>query len=146
QIGVMKYADLRDLMFERYPGPNLDDARVIGLSGFLMTNHWVHIAAVATSTGARIYVNGFLAATNETASGASPNALTPRQNFLGRSVFKRDGDLNSRTGLNGQIAEVRLWAGERTPEQIRGAMFQKLTGQEPDLLGLWNFADGSAND
>ena len=30
--------------------------------------------------------------------------------------------------------------------EIRGNMFKRLTGREPGLLGLWNFADGTARD
>ena len=48
--------------------------------------------------------------------------------------------------LNGQMAEVRLWAGERTVAEIQANVFQRLTGREPRLLGLWNFADGTARD
>jgi len=48
--------------------------------------------------------------------------------------------------LNGQMAEVRLWAGERTAQQIRDNQFTRLTGTEDNLLALWNFADGTARD
>ena len=42
--------------------------------------------------------------------------------------------------------EVRVWKAARTEAQIRQTMFKPLTGKEPDLLGLWNFEDGTAND
>ena len=35
--------------------------------------------------------------------------------------------------------EVRVWDHERTAGQIRENMFQKLTGAEIGLVGLWNF-------
>src|SRR5205823_1706541 len=34
----------------------------------------------------------------------------------------------------------------RSTEQIRENMFKRLTGQEPDLVGLWNFESGDARD
>jgi hypothetical protein len=34
---------------------------------------------------------------------------------------------------------VRVWKGVRTGAQIRETMFQRMTGQEPGLAGLWNF-------
>jgi hypothetical protein len=65
-------------------------------------------------------------------------------NYLGRSNWREapwtDQD------LQGQMTEVRVWKIARTEAEIRGTMFQKLTGAELGLLGLWNFADGSAND
>jgi len=41
---------------------------------------------------------------------------------------------------------VRVWRTARTEEQIRAGMFQTLTGTEPGLAALWNFADGTARD
>src|SRR5262249_31885001 len=41
----------------------------------------------------------------------------------------------------GQLDEVRIWNVARTEEQIRETMSRKLTGQEPGLVGLWNFDD-----
>ena len=48
--------------------------------------------------------------------------------------------------MNGQMAEVRLWSGERTAKEIQDNQFRRLTGTEPGLLALWNFADGTARD
>ena len=36
---------------------------------------------------------------------------------------------------------VRVWSRERTAEEIRSSMFEKLTGNEPGLAALWNFDD-----
>src|SRR5262249_49917870 len=43
--------------------------------------------------------------------------------------------------FQGEMDEVRVWSVARTEEQIREAMSRKLSGQEPGLVGLWNFDD-----
>ena len=65
------------------------------------------------------------------------------KNFLGRSVVKEAG---ANPDFDGQMTEVRLWAGERSADEIQDNLFQRLTGQESGLLALWNFADGTARD
>jgi hypothetical protein len=42
--------------------------------------------------------------------------------------------------------EIRVWSTARTAEEIRAHLFQRLTGSEPGLAGLWNFDDGTARD
>ena len=64
-------------------------------------------------------------------------------NFLGRNNWKSSDPLDD---LCGQMDEVRVWKVARTEEQIRQTMFQRLTGREPGLAGLWNFDSGTAND
>ena len=39
--------------------------------------------------------------------------------------------------------EVRVWKVARTEAQIRDNWFKQLAGNEPDLVGLWNFDDPS---
>jgi hypothetical protein len=97
----------------------------------------------------RLYVNGVLAATNEAPLDWRPNPPPPLKNLLGRSLVKEANNANGDTDLNGQMDEIRLWAGERTEAQIRDNMFRALTGTEPRLLGLWNFesvANGVVKD
>jgi hypothetical protein len=44
------------------------------------------------------------------------------------------------------MAEVRVWRSQRNAQEIRENMFKTLNGREPDLVGNWSFADGTAND
>jgi signal transduction histidine kinase/DNA-binding response OmpR family regulator/ligand-binding sensor domain-containing protein len=145
QIAVMNYGTSPDLVFERYRRPDFQDATTIRIPAMLTTNQWIHLASVASPMGAKVYVNGVLTATDETPQNFRFPG-TPRKNFLGRSVVKGAADAGGDTELNGQMAEVRLWAGERTPEQIKSNLTTHLTGREPGLLALWNFADGTARD
>src|SRR5262249_27307850 len=68
-------------------------------------------------------------------------------NFLGRSNWK--GSPGGDEDFDGQMAEVRVWNIARSEAQIRETMFQRLTGKEPGLFGLWNFEmveDGVVKD
>ena len=132
---------------DHFLAPGFDNLKVIDVANILSTNQWVHVAVVAGANFSKLYVNGELLSTNEVRMDWRPNPLPPLKNFLGRSAMKgivNPGNAN--TDLNGQMAEVRLWAGERTAEQIKTNLFTGLTGRETGLLALWNFADGTARD
>jgi len=134
------------LQSDHFRAPGFDNYRLIAVNNVLSTDQWVHLALVAGSNFSKLYVNGVLRATNLTLGTFIPNPLPPLKNFLGRSVMKGVPGIGADTDLNGQMAEVRLWAGERTAEQIRTNRFTGLTGREAGLLALWNFADGTARD
>ncbi|PYI80884.1 MAG: hypothetical protein DME26_20785, partial [Verrucomicrobia bacterium] len=102
----------------------------------LRANEWFHIAFITGSGGMKLFVNGLLAGTNAY-TGSFASLTNSSQNWVGR-------DSNPSPGLptlSGQIDEFRVWKTQRTPEQIRETMLNKLTGSEPDLVGLWNFDD-----
>jgi hypothetical protein len=42
--------------------------------------------------------------------------------------------------------DVRIWSIARTQEEIQATMNTTLKGNEPGLVGYWNFDDGTAND
>jgi hypothetical protein len=46
--------------------------------------------------------------------------------------------------FHGQMDEVRVWKVVRTEAEIRQNMFSQPYREEPDLVGLWNFDDGTA--
>lgn len=48
--------------------------------------------------------------------------------------------------FNGQLDEIRIWNIARTQEQIQATMNTALIGNEPGLVGYWNFDDSTAND
>jgi signal transduction histidine kinase/DNA-binding response OmpR family regulator/ligand-binding sensor domain-containing protein len=135
------------LNLDHYRAPGFDDLKWNRVPNVLSTNEWVHLAVVAGTNFSKLYFNGVLLSTNEILAGWQPNPLPPLRNFLGRSVNK-GVVLNggSDTDLDGQMAEVRLWAGERTAEEIKTNLFTTLTGREAGLLALWSFADGTARD
>ncbi len=144
-ITVMNRDATNTLWFEQFARPPFNDLRTTSVPDVLSLGEWHHIAAVASTNGIRLYLNGSLVSTNETPSDWSPTTPPPLKNFLGRSVL-RDAVDPKDADFSGEMAEVRLWAGERTAEQIQGDLFRRLVGTEPGLLAFWNFADGTARD
>ena len=98
------------------------------------TPPWRHVAAVASTNGVRLYLNGSLGETKAYTEGLFTNG-PDQQAFLGLHC------LSWIASLHGEMDEVRLWRTARTPEQIRENMGRKLTGSEEGLVGLWNFDD-----
>ena len=59
----------------------------------------------------KLYVNGALVATENSNNNWIPTPGPVLQNFLGRSAVRVAGN---NPDFNGQMAEIRLWAGERS--------------------------------
>ena len=145
QIALMNPETSVGLFFFRFRAPTFADPRVNLVPGVLSLNQWIHLAVVTGNNFSRLYLNGDLLSTNDVPGTWRPNPFPPLKNFLGRSAMKGVRGAAD-TDLNGQMAEVRLWAGERTAGEIRTGLFNRLTGREPGLLALWSFDDGTAND
>jgi ligand-binding sensor domain-containing protein len=124
-----------DLMFLAF---TRGQAKRVILRQVLHPNEWHHVAAVSGPPGMRFYLDGVLAGTNDY-PGSFADFGNTGNNFLGACAARSPGP--QPTDLQGQIAEFRVWKGQRTAEQIREDMGRKLTGKEPGLLGLWNFDD-----
>ncbi len=112
----------------------------IVVPGLLKTNQWFHLAVVTGPGGVRLYCNGMLVGTNSYAGSVS--GIGTNDNFIGRSSSSRRRPVH----FQGQMDDVRVWGTERSGSEIREAMLRGPTGQEPGLVGHWNFDDGSARD
>src|SRR5262245_24053207 len=88
--------------------------------------------------GTKLYLDGLLRGTNKY-SGSFSAMGNDEHNYFGRNNWRLLFPLIE--DLQGQMDEVRVWRTARSSEQIRENMFKKLTGNEPDLVGLWNFDD-----
>ncbi|MCW5554051.1 MAG: response regulator [Verrucomicrobiae bacterium] len=113
----------------------------VTVSNVLQTGEWVHVAGVSGKGGMRLYLNGVQVGANSFA-GSFSALKNGTINRLGKTVTQNDND----PPFLGQMGEVRVWRTARTESEIQEAMFQKLTGSEPGLAALWNFADGTARD
>jgi hypothetical protein len=101
----------------------------------LQANQWCHIAAVSGPGGLKLYLNGALVAKDKY-TGSFSRMEPIAHNYLGRkNRFSSPLNLNT----DGQMAEVRVWGGERTEDQIRDDMLKQLKGNEEGLVSLWNF-------
>src|SRR5215831_13265102 len=118
-ILVMNYAGTADLRFETYAQPPFDGLLNATVPDVLRQDAWQHIAAVTGTNLHRLYLDGVLVATNTARVNWRPDPPPPPKNLLGRSLMKDASNAGGDTDLNGQMDEVRLWAGERTEAQIR---------------------------
>ncbi|HKX63627.1 MAG TPA: LamG-like jellyroll fold domain-containing protein, partial [Verrucomicrobiae bacterium] len=106
----------------------------LNVSGLLVAGEWCHVAAVADPGGMRLYFNGEEVATNQVMNTFA--ALPPGRGWIGHWT-------DASSGFKGSVAEFRVWSQARTAEQIRTNMRRQLSGGEPGLAALWNFADAS---
>lgn len=135
---ISQGSDPGELDFDVWLGPG-GNHRLIHVANVVRTNTWFHIAAVTGPGGMKLYVNGVLAGADPF-EGSFAAVANGDQVRLGRDCW-HGGDYTQ-----GQIDEVRVWRVARTQAEIQEHMFQRLTGQEPNLAALWNFDDGTAKD
>ncbi|NKB68937.1 MAG: response regulator [Candidatus Latescibacteria bacterium] len=136
-LGINAANEVRDLQFFLHPSKS--SRYVLTAPQILELGRWYHVAAISGEQGMRLYVNGLLLAQSEYTGGFA--TLGPCQySYFGRSQWEENSD------FRGQLDEVRLWAYARSGEEIRHDLFQRLRGDEADLVGLWNFDRGDIRD
>jgi len=113
----------------------------IKVKGILRLNQWCHIAAVSGKDGMKFYFNGLMIGANPY-TGSFSTLNNGNQNFFGKSTHVQSITPN----FHGQMDEIRVWKVARTQQQIQENMHRRLTGNEKDLVALWNFDAGDARD
>lgn len=111
---------------------------------------WVHVSAtldVATlnASTCRILIDGNQIPA-ETVSASAFTSFTPAGSL-------QIGTANSSTVsmLDGQLSNIRIWNGDRTPQQVRDNMNQQIPGASTGLVasfllnGSWNDTSGNNN-
>jgi hypothetical protein len=101
---------------------------------------WYHIAYVATPDSFTVYVNGAAAVNGPIDPPGNP-LLYDANHRLCFGLEKADDN-----GLDGRIADVRVWKTALTQAEIESGMKLALTGDEPGLMGWWRFAEGSGTN
>jgi hypothetical protein len=104
---------------------------------------WYHVAAVcdATNEELKIYINGVLDATNDTAWGADRQILN--DNFC---ISANGWSLPAMNwGLIGRMDEVRIWNHVRTADQIKRYMHTRLYGTETGLVAYYPMDEGTGS-
>ena len=101
---------------------------------------WHHVAAVLDRPNRRValYLDGELIAEDTDWEDHSASTYAPVE--VGMMTY------NSTFFFAGEIDEFRVWNVARTQEQIRASMHTTLKGDETDLVGYWNFENGTAHD
>ena len=99
-------------------------------------NDWHHLAYVLENKKLKaIYVDGVA----QTIIG-DKNIVMPSPNFQIAAFYHNAADNKS---FKGVIDELRIWSSIRTVFQINNNKYKELTGSEENLIGYWNFNDGS---
>ena len=111
---------------------------------------WLHYAMTFDSAKGVVmgYVNGLLTSTiNTNYDQRLPFVGLPvRQTQLPLLLGRNNTQITPGTYFNGYIDEVRIWSKARTPQEIYENMFCRLTGTESNLVGYWNFDNGTVSD
>ena len=108
-VGIINFGSASELVIQRianraYEGQTDEKAP----ADYLSADQWRHVAMVAGTNFVKLYVNGALVATENSTNNWKPGQVPVLKNFLGRSVVKEAGN---NPDFNGQMAEIRLWAG-----------------------------------
>ncbi len=131
--------NLRFNVYPRFAEANgSPDRFIIRVDNLLQTNEWIHLAAVSGSEGMKLYANGILVG-EHTNTLSFAGIKTRQRNVIGHGLVGNPDDQDFR----GQIDEVRVWNYQRTEGQIREGMLSAARGNEPGLVGLWNFEEGA---
>ncbi|MCF8371497.1 MAG: choice-of-anchor D domain-containing protein [Bacteroidales bacterium] len=99
----------------------------------LSTNTWYHVAATYDGSFIRLYIDG----TEVLSSAASGDFRQNTYPVRIGSWYTSDPNY-----FNGRIDEVRIWHTVRSQAEIQGTAQTRLIGNEPGLVGYWNF-DGT---
>ena len=100
---------------------------------------WNHVALVTGPAGMKLYRNGELVSSS--AEAFSFARLGPMTNLGFGRLFDRNTSPEDALAKDraATMDEIRIWNRERTANEIRANMYRNLTGNEPDLVALWNF-------
>lgn len=100
----------------------------------LDANQWYHIAAVKSSNGRRLYINGLEV-------NLSGNPLNVSSN---NDPIRIASDFEGRF-FQGRIDEVRIWNISRSEDEINSNMEGPLLGTEDGLIAYYDFNEGMDN-
>ncbi len=139
-IYVKNASRTSDLIFDMVPDVKRDTRYIVRSEVAIELNQWLHIAALNSQTGMRLYVNGVLRGTGPSPGSLAALGALRQTNYLGRSNWKVEPRFEDED-FQGQMDEIRVWDHARSLAQIRTNMFATLTGREPGLVGYWNFDD-----
>ncbi len=104
------------------------------LQANLPAGTWSHIALTFSIDTLRIYVNGIEVGSSQSAQMAT----SLNDYFIGKSM-------DNTASFNGAIDELRIWKVARTQAQLQANRSVLLLGNEPNLVGYWNFDEGTGD-
>ncbi len=112
--------------------PSNTNLHNLGYTSQITTGEWSHIAIARSGNVYRVYTNGIL---ETEVTDLSPNLPTS----LGWSLS------TNWMAIDGLLDELRIYNKARSATEIQFDMFKALVGNEPALVGYWDFNEGSGN-
>jgi Concanavalin A-like lectin/glucanases superfamily len=100
----------------------------------LAAGTWSHVALTFNRDTLLIYVNGMLVGSSQSAQMST----TLNDYFVGKS-------LDRTASFNGAIDELRIWNVARSQAQLQLNRSVLLQGNEANLVGYWNFDEGTGD-
>ncbi len=122
----------------RYYANGDESLAAVDGTGLLPVGEWSHAAVSYDGANVRFYINGELDRT--VAVGVALPANSRALGFGGEGsspIFP-----NGLFPFSGYLSEVRLWDHARSETDIRRAMYQQITEEEPGLIGVWALEGG----
>jgi Concanavalin A-like lectin/glucanases superfamily/Secretion system C-terminal sorting domain len=101
-------------------------------------HQYTHVAATYDGSMAKLYINGVF--------DTSKSVGNPVSNSSGVLYLAHNPDrFDVQSAFMGVIDEFRIWSTARTESEIQSTMNQTLNGNEPGLIGYWNFNEGNGS-
>lgn len=114
-------------------GPRTSDRERLEIP--IREGKWYHIASVSDGKQLSVYVDGeFFPRPIPVALNLPYLSLLLGQNWTSYNSNNEDG--------RGMLAEVRLWKGARSQEEIQADLYHRLVGNEPNLAIYWPANEG----
>ena len=107
-------------------------------AGQIQTNTWTHIAATYDGSVIKLFINGEV-------KDSKPVAIQ-LQNSAFPLTIGQEGLPGDPRPFFGLIDEVRVWNRALSQKELQTNLSLHLTGQEPGLVGYWNFDDQTPKD
>lgn len=108
-----------------------------------LTGRWVHVAVTARSgVDMDIYLNGFNLGGEYQGSSTLPMNSDSLTEVAKIGFWFSNGNTFRFKGI---MDELRIWNRSLSQQEIHETMCQKLNGNEPGLIGYWNFDETSGD-
>ncbi|MHC4640680.1 MAG: LamG-like jellyroll fold domain-containing protein [Planctomycetota bacterium] len=97
------------------------------------TGQWYNITGVFDGSSLALYVNG-----------QSVGTPTPVTGSIATNdhIVQIGGEPTKHANIHGVVDEVRIYSRALTGEEIRANIHRRLSGDEPGLVGYWDFDEG----
>ena len=101
------------------------------------TNNWYYVVGVSDNNSTKLYVNGLLI------DSVSSTAITTSNYPLSVGARYEMPASTWTDNFDGDIDQVRIWDVALSQQEIQQYMNCPPTGDEAELVGYWNFEEGS---